>query len=54
MRDRGVPIFALAAFAAVVPALLHFVGRENVLIGGWIHFGGVALGPVSPQSAPSR
>ena len=45
MRERRVPILALAAFAAVVPAaLLHFVGREKVLIGGWIHFGGVALG----------
>ena len=34
-----------AAFAAVVPAaLLHFVGRDKVLIDGWIHFGGVALG----------
>ena len=30
---------------AIVPAaLLHFVGREQVLMGGWIHFGGVALG----------
>jgi HD-GYP domain-containing protein (c-di-GMP phosphodiesterase class II) len=38
-------VLALAAFAAIVPAaLLHFVGREKVLIGGWIHFGGVALG----------
>lgn len=45
MRNRGVPVLALAAFAAVVPAaLLHFVGRDKVLIGGWIHFGGVALG----------
>jgi putative nucleotidyltransferase with HDIG domain len=45
MRNRGVPILALAAFAAVVPAaLLHFVGHEKVLIGGWIHFSGVALG----------
>jgi HD-GYP domain-containing protein (c-di-GMP phosphodiesterase class II) len=45
MRDRGVPIFALAAFAAIVPAaLLHFVGRDKVLIDGWIHFVGVALG----------
>jgi putative nucleotidyltransferase with HDIG domain len=45
MRDRGVPILAVAAFAATVPAaLLHFVGREKVLIGGWIHFSGVALG----------
>jgi hypothetical protein len=45
MRDRGVPILALAAFAAIVPAaLLHFVGRDKVLIDGWIHFVGVALG----------
>ena len=45
MRGRSVPILALAAFAAIVPAaLLHFVGREKVLIGGWIHFGGVAFG----------
>lgn len=26
------------------PALLHFVGREKVLVGGWIHFGAVGLG----------
>ena len=45
MRDRHVPILALAAFAAIAPAaLLHFVGRDKVLIGGWIHFGGVAAG----------
>jgi HD-GYP domain-containing protein (c-di-GMP phosphodiesterase class II) len=31
MRHRGVPILALAAFAAIVSAaLLHFVGREKV------------------------
>jgi len=30
---------------AIVPvALLHFVGRDKVLIDGWIHFVGVALG----------
>ena len=45
MGGRSVPLLALAAFAAVVPAaLLHFVGRDKVLIDGWIHFGGVALG----------
>jgi putative nucleotidyltransferase with HDIG domain len=42
---RTIPLLAAAAFAAIVPAaLLHFVGREKVYIGGWIHFGGVALG----------
>ncbi len=45
MRNRDLPVLALAAFAAVVPAaLLHFVGHDKVLIGGWIHFSGVALG----------
>jgi putative nucleotidyltransferase with HDIG domain len=45
MRERHLPALALAAFAASVPAaLLHFVGRDNVYIDGWIHFGGVALG----------
>ncbi len=45
MRNRGIPVLALAAFAAIVPAaLLHFVGRDSVFIGGWIHFGGVAVG----------
>lgn len=45
MRERLVPVLALAAFAAIVPvALLHFVGQEKVHIDGWIHFGGVALG----------
>ncbi|MBA3376625.1 MAG: HD domain-containing protein [Actinobacteria bacterium] len=45
MANRTVPVLGLAALAAVVPvALLHFVGREAVDPGGWIHFGGVALG----------
>jgi HD-GYP domain-containing protein (c-di-GMP phosphodiesterase class II) len=45
MRDRRVPILALAAFVAIAPAaLLHFVGRDKVLVDGWIHFVGVALG----------
>jgi hypothetical protein len=45
VRDRRVPLLALAGFAAIVPAaLLHFFGREKVFIGGWTHFGGVALG----------
>ena len=45
MGGRRIPLLALAAFAAIVPpALLHFVGREKVLFGGWVHFGGVALG----------
>ena len=45
MGGRSVPVLALAAFAAIVPvALLHFIGRDKVLIDGWIHFGGVALG----------
>jgi hypothetical protein len=42
---RTIPLIAAAAFLAIVPAaLLHFVGREKVFIGGWIHFGGVAVG----------
>jgi putative nucleotidyltransferase with HDIG domain len=42
---RAFPQLAAAAFVAVVPAaLLHFVGREKVLFGGWTHFLGVALG----------
>jgi HD domain-containing protein len=45
VATRSIPLLATAAFAAIVPAaLLHFVGREKVFIGGWIHFGGVALG----------
>lgn len=45
MSIRTIPLLAAAAFVATVPvALLHFVGREKVYIGGWIHFGGVALG----------
>jgi HD-GYP domain-containing protein (c-di-GMP phosphodiesterase class II) len=45
MRDRIVPALAAAAALAIVPvALLHFVGRDQVLIDGWIHFAGVALG----------
>jgi HD-GYP domain-containing protein (c-di-GMP phosphodiesterase class II) len=42
---RAIPLLAAAAFAAIVPAaLLHFVGREKVLFGGWTHFAGVAVG----------
>ena len=38
-------MFALAAFVACVPpALLHFVGRNEVYFGGNVHFFGVALG----------
>jgi HD-GYP domain-containing protein (c-di-GMP phosphodiesterase class II) len=45
VAKRSIPLLAFAAFAAIVPAaLLHFVGREKVFIGGWTHFGGVALG----------
>ncbi|HYI75264.1 MAG TPA: HD domain-containing phosphohydrolase [Gaiellaceae bacterium] len=45
MAGRSVPLLALAAFAAIVPvAVLHFVGSEQVLFGGWVHFGGVAVG----------
>ena len=45
MQGRTIPLLGFAAFAAVVPAaLLHFVGREQVFIGGWIHFAGVAVG----------
>ena len=45
MGDRRIPVLALATVAAVVPpALLHFVGHDKVLIGGWTHFIGVAFG----------
>lgn len=45
VRDRSIPLLAFAASAVVVPpALLHFLGRETVYIGGWIHFAGVAVG----------
>jgi len=38
-------MLGIAAVAVIVPpALLHFVGREKVYIGGWIHFGAVAIG----------
>ena len=45
MPNRTIPLLGAAAFASAVPlALLHFVGREQVAIDGWIHFAGVALG----------
>jgi hypothetical protein len=45
VRDRSIPLLAFAAFAVIVPpALLHFLGREKVYIGGWVHFAGVAVG----------
>ncbi len=44
MRERAVTVSALAAlFAATPPALLHFVGRDEVQFGGGAHFVGVAL-----------
>jgi putative nucleotidyltransferase with HDIG domain len=45
VSNRTIPLLAAASFMAIVPpALLHFVGREKVYIGGWVHFGAVALG----------
>jgi hypothetical protein len=42
---RTIPLLSAAALLAIVrAALLHFVGRETVYIGGWIHFAGLALG----------
>jgi HD-GYP domain-containing protein (c-di-GMP phosphodiesterase class II) len=44
MRERAVLALGLAAAAASVPvALLHFLGREEVQLGGTLHFIGVAL-----------
>ena len=41
-----------AAVAVIVPpALLHFVGHEKVYIGGWIHFGAVAVGAGAATAA---
>jgi len=37
-------LLAAACFAILPPALLHFVGQQQVHIGGWTHFIGVALG----------
>jgi len=45
VANRSLPLLAAAAFAAIVPAaLLHFVGSEALLVDGWIHFTGVAVG----------
>jgi len=45
MTGRPLSLLAFAAAVACVPAaLLHFVGRDAVMIDGWIHFSGVALG----------
>jgi putative nucleotidyltransferase with HDIG domain len=44
MRERSIPLFALGAALACVPvALLHFMGRHEVAIEGWIHFSGVGV-----------
>ena len=44
MKERAVTVLGLAAlFAAMPPALLHFVGRDEVQFGGSAHFVGVAL-----------
>jgi putative nucleotidyltransferase with HDIG domain len=38
-------MLTLAAIAACIPpAVLHFVGREKVYFGGYVHFGAVAVG----------
>jgi putative nucleotidyltransferase with HDIG domain len=45
VKNRTIPLLGTAALMAIVPvALLHFVGHDKVLIEGWIHFVGVALG----------
>jgi hypothetical protein len=45
MRYRLVVTNAAAVSLAVVPvALLYFVGRHEVMFGGWVHFGGNAVG----------
>ncbi len=45
MRDRLVSTLALAAAVACVPpALLHFVGKQEVYWSGALHFGSVAIG----------
>lgn len=52
MRHRPYPLLVAAATAAVLPpALLHFVGRDKVYIGGWIHFGAVAVGAAAATAA---
>jgi putative nucleotidyltransferase with HDIG domain len=44
VRERAITVLALAAlFAVTPPALLHFLGRHEVQIGGDVHFAGVAL-----------
>jgi hypothetical protein len=41
---RSIPLLASFAFLACVPlALLHFFGRQEVAVDGWVHFGGVAV-----------
>jgi putative nucleotidyltransferase with HDIG domain len=52
MRHLPYPLLVAAAVAAVVPpALLHFVGSDTVYIGGWIHFGAVAIGATAAAAA---
>lgn len=44
MRERAVTVLGLAAlFAVMPPALLQFTGRNEVDIGGAVHFTGVGL-----------
>ncbi len=44
-------IVAAAVAAVIPPALLHFLGSEKVYIGGWIHFGAVAVGATAATAA---
>lgn len=42
IRERLLPVLALCAAGALVPlATLHFVGREEVQVGTYVHFAGV-------------
>jgi HD-GYP domain-containing protein (c-di-GMP phosphodiesterase class II) len=44
VRERAVPTLGLLALVAAAPlALLHFLGREEVQLGGGLHFAGVAF-----------
>jgi HD-GYP domain-containing protein (c-di-GMP phosphodiesterase class II) len=52
LRDRRVPVLALIAASAAVPAaLLHFVGGKEIYPPMWVHFAVVAVGATIAATA---
>jgi HD-GYP domain-containing protein (c-di-GMP phosphodiesterase class II) len=52
IRERLLPVLALCAAGALVPlATLHFMGREEVQVGTYVHFAGVGASAFAAMAA---